>query len=75
MASFSGFHKRLDSQDNKVITSATYCAGLNWFVIQSTSSSLYISILADTGDQCIFIVILNLPVYFWNRCFFRSCFQ
>lgn len=57
VASFSGSHKQLDSQDKKVITSAIRCAGLNWFVIQSTSCSLYISVLADTGDQRIFIVV------------------
>lgn len=55
MASFSGSHKQLDSQDNKAITSAIRCAGLNWFIIQSTFLSLHISVLADTDYQCVFV--------------------
>lgn len=55
MASFSGTHKQLDSQDNKVITSAIRCAGLNWFIIQSAFFSLYISVLADIDYQHIFV--------------------
>lgn len=55
MASFSGSDKQLDSQNNKAITSAIHCADLNWFIIQSTFFSLYVSVLADTGYQHIYV--------------------
>lgn len=55
MASFSGTHKQLDSQDNKVITSVIHCAGLNGFIVQNAFFGLYISVLADIVYQHIFV--------------------
>lgn len=70
MASFSGSHKQLDSRDNKAITSAIHCAGLNWFIIQSTFFSFYISILADIGYQHIFVYCcLKSPNIFFELVF------
>lgn len=54
VASFSGFHK-VNFKDSKAVTSTMHCAGLNWFIIQSTFFSLYISVLSDTGYQDVFI--------------------
>lgn len=54
VASFSGSHK-VNSKDSKAVTSTMHYAGLNWFIIQSTFFSLYISVLADTGYQDVFI--------------------
>lgn len=54
VALFSGSHK-VNSKDSKAVTSTMHYAGLNWFIIQSTFFSLYISVLADIGYQDVFI--------------------
>lgn len=76
MASFSGSHKQLDSQDNEAITSVIHCAGFNWFIILSTFFGLYISVLADNWlsayiclllfkiSQYIFAVSVSFPAAF-----------
>lgn len=69
MASFSGSHKQLDTQDKKVITSAIHSAGLNWFIIHSTSCSLYISVLANTDDQCVYLLLFKTSSVFLESVF------
>lgn len=68
VASFSGSH-RLNSKDSKAVTSTMHCAGLNWFIIQSTFFSLYISVLADSGYQDVFISCLKSPNIFLELVF------
>lgn len=65
MASFSGSYK-VNSKDSKAVASMMYCAGLNWFIIQSIFFSLYISVLADTGCQDVFIscCLKSPPIFF-----------
>lgn len=54
VASFSGSHK-VNFKDSKAVASTMHYAGLNWFIIQRIFFSLYISVLADTGCQDMFI--------------------
>lgn len=69
VASFSGSHK-VNSKDSKAVTSTKHCAGLNWYIIQSTYFSLYISVLADTGYQDVFIsCCLKSPTIFLELVF------
>lgn len=65
MDAFSGFQYQLDPQGSKMITSTIRCAGLNWLIIQSTLFSLYISVLADTGYQRVF-VLFKTPQYIFG---------
>lgn len=69
MASFSESHRQLDSQDNKAITSVIHCAGLNWFIIQSTFLSLYFPVLAYLGYQHVFVYCLKSPNIFLELVF------
>lgn len=69
VASFSESYK-VNSQDSKAVTSTINCADLNWFIIQSTFFSFYISVLADAGYQDVFIsCCLKSPTIFLELVF------
>lgn len=74
MASFSGSHKQLDSQDNKVITSAIHCAGLNWFIIQSTFFSFYICRYWLSAYICLLLFKISQYI-FWISVSFPAAFS
>lgn len=51
----SNVNSFLTKSISRTVASTMHCAGLNWFIIQSIFFSLYISVLADTGCQDVFI--------------------